>query len=115
MSSWLAQMDRTTSLEEVVAIVRDYFAMWTPDEIASLPRACQPGRLRDAEQIEELNRCAVEAFRNTRASGPKLEALQRLTAIVGRACLRIAHLRGAQEQSSEARPNPATSADARGQ
>jgi hypothetical protein len=114
MSSWQAQMGRAASVDEVVAIVRDYFALWTPEEIALLPTPCQPGRLRDASQIEELNRNAVEAYRNTRATGQALELLQRLTGIVGRACVRIAQLRDASEPPVEARQNPGKSAAARG-
>ena len=111
MASWHVQMDRATSVDEVVAIVRDYFAMWTPEEMGMLPPACRPGRLREAAQIDELNRCAVEAYRNTRASGKALELLQRLTAIVGRAVVRIAQLRDAGEEP-EVRQDPAKSAAA---
>ena len=113
MSTWLAQMDRAQTVEEVVAIVRDFFAMWSPEEIGMLPTACRPGRLRDAAQIEELNRCAVEAYRNTRASGKALELLQRLTGIVGRACVRIAQLRDGGN-ATEIRQDPAKSAAAPG-
>ncbi|HUP97718.1 MAG TPA: hypothetical protein VM073_07250 [Usitatibacter sp.] len=106
-------MERAESEEEVVSIVRDYFAMWTPEEISRLPKSCRPARLRDASNLEDLNRWGVEAFRKTRASGQELELLQKLTAIIGRACVHIARLREGDGMAAKPRPNPSKPADAR--
>jgi hypothetical protein len=97
MISWLRQLEAATTLDEVVAIARDYLATWTPEELARLPRACRPGRLRKPEDIEELHICSVDAYRVTRASGEELTALQLLTSFIVRASQRIAQLRGASE------------------
>ena len=97
MISWLHQLERATTLDEVVAIARDYLATWTPEEIARLPRDCRPGRLREPEDVEELHSCAVDAYRTTRASGDELTTLQLLTSFIVRASQRIASLRGAAE------------------
>jgi hypothetical protein len=93
MMSWFQQLDRATSPAEVVAVARDYLATWTPVEIGRLPRACRPGRMRVAEDIEEMHACAVDAYRTTRASGDELTALQLLTSFLVRASLRLAKLR----------------------
>ena len=92
MSSWFEQIEAATSVTEVVAVARDYFSTWSPKEMALLPRSCRPGRVRGAEDIEELNANAVEAYRKTRASGDELTALQRLTGFLARAAVRIAEL-----------------------
>lgn len=99
-TSWFRQMEGSRSESEVVAIARDYFAMWTPEEIGILPPAIRPPHIRDATDLEELNRRAVEVFRETRATGEELNLLQRLTGFVGRSCVRIAQLRATAETDS---------------
>ena len=100
--SWFRQVENAQSESEVVAVARDYFAMWSPEEMGILPPAIRPPHLRDAVDLEELNRRAVEAFRETRASGEELELLQKLTGFVGRSCVRIAQLREREGGPTEA-------------
>jgi hypothetical protein len=97
MLSWFRQLDEAKSASEVVAIARDYFAMWSPDEIVLLPESCRPARFRDVTDLEDLHRAAVEEFRKTRATGPEFELLQKLTGFIGRACVRIAQVRDGQQ------------------
>jgi hypothetical protein len=92
MISWFAQLDNAQSGPAVVAIVRDYLALWSPEEIALLPPAVRPGRVRDASDVAELHARLVEEYRNTRASGDPLAALQRLTGFFARASVRIAQV-----------------------
>lgn len=103
--SWFHQVENAQSQSEVIAVARDYFAMWSPEEIGILPPAIRPPHLRDATDLEELNRRAVEAFRDTRATGEELKLMQRLTGFVGRSCVRLAQLRGSD-------PTEASRADA---
>jgi hypothetical protein len=37
--------------DEVIEMVRDHMARWSPEEIARLPTECRPPRIRDAEDI----------------------------------------------------------------
>lgn len=92
--SWFRQVQNSKSESEVVSVARDYFALWSPEEIGILPPAIRPPHLRDATDLEELNRRAVEAFRETRSTGEELKLLQRLAGFVGLSCVRIAQLRG---------------------
>lgn len=110
MASWLLQIDNAASDGEVVAIVRDYFALWSPEEIALLPDECRPPHLRDASDVEELHRCAVEAFRSSRAIGDAQTLLQKLASLVGHACMRLAQLREANPPVAEATKRPSRKA-----
>lgn len=94
MTSWFGQIENAASPDAVVATVRDYIAMWSPEEIALLPSAVRPGRVRDESDIEDLHERLVEAYRTTRASGDSLATLQRITGFMARASIRIAELRG---------------------
>lgn len=95
MTSWIGQIENASSPHDVVSIVRDYIAMWSPEEIVGLPPSVRPGRVRDEADIADLHERLVEAYRITRASGDALATLQRLTGFMARASIRIAELGGA--------------------
>jgi hypothetical protein len=92
MSSWYGQIQAAPTIADVVAIVRDYIALWSPEEMAMLPVAARPGRVRDAADVIELHEKLVEEYRITRASGEALALLQRFTGFLVRASLRMAEL-----------------------
>jgi hypothetical protein len=94
MTSWIGQLENAHSTCEVVAIARDYIALWSPEEIATLPVPVRPGRMRDEGDITDLHERLVEAYRTTRATGDALATLQRLTGFMGRASIRMAELGG---------------------
>ncbi|HET9470199.1 MAG TPA: hypothetical protein VFO24_03780 [Usitatibacter sp.] len=101
MTSWIGQIDSATATADVVAIVRDYIAMWSPEEIAALPVPVRPGRVRDEADVADLHERLVEAYRTTRATGDALATLQRLTGFMARASVRIAELGGATRREPE--------------
>lgn len=101
MTSWIGQIESAPSTADVVAIVRDYIALWSPEEIAALPPPVRPGRVRDEADIADLHDRLVEAYRTTRASGDALASLQRLTGFMARASIRIAELGGAARREIE--------------
>jgi hypothetical protein len=94
MSSWIHQLDTAKAVPEVVSIVRDYLATWTPAELARLPAHCRPAKIRDESDIASMHERLAEEYRATRASGDALTSLQLLTAFVVRASVRIAELGG---------------------
>jgi hypothetical protein len=114
MSSWINQLDAAKSVAEVVSIVRDYIATWTPSEIARLPVPCRPAKIRDDTDIASLHeRLAVE-YRMTRASGDALTSLQILTSFVVRASVRIAELGGNTSAPATTTSNPKRSGSSSG-
>jgi hypothetical protein len=94
MTSWYSQLDRAKSVADVVAVARDFLATWTPEDLALLPAACRPGRLRDEQDIEALHGTLVEAYRDSRATGKELDVLQRLTSFIVRTSIRLSELGG---------------------
>ena len=103
MLAWFRQIDDAKTLGEVVGVARDYLATWAPQEIASLPEHCRPGRIRHDSDLEELHAELVEEYRRDRLEGEARAALQRLTSFVVRASVRIAQLKG-ESGSPEERP-----------
>ena len=92
MPSSFRQLDDAATSQEIVSVVRDYFAQWTPEEIALLPESCRPPHIRDSADVEDLHRAAVAAFRDSRATGDALTLLQKLTGFVAAASVRLAKL-----------------------
>lgn len=111
MLSWFQQIDASKSPSEVVAVTRDYLATWTPEELARLPAPCRPGRVKDAQDVEQLHVNLVEEYGRNRLSGDSLSALQRITGFIVRASVRIAQLDGDEDgrepPQEDAGPRPA--------
>lgn len=104
--TWFAHIDRAKSVPEVISVVRDYFASWTPEELAQLPENCRPPRMRDEEDVASLHSILVDEYRTSRATGNALEALQRLTSFVVRASIRLAELGAPSSGRDEAPDGP---------
>lgn len=101
MLAWFRQIDDARTLGEVVAVARDYLARWSPQELASIPEPCRPGRLRDHRDLEELHARLVEEYRRDRLEGEARAAVQRLTSFCVRASVRIAQLSGGAGPSDD--------------
>ncbi|HEX5128690.1 MAG TPA: hypothetical protein VFV90_03035 [Usitatibacter sp.] len=78
---------------DVVELVRDHLARWTPAELVGLPLECHPPRIRDAEDISgwafELatTHCAQSGM------GTDDPMLERMLEFVTQAAIRISELR----------------------
>jgi len=113
MVTWYRLLDNARNSLEVVAIARDYLATWTPEEIARLPAVARPGKLRDERDMEDLHSILVEQYRSTVATGPALDALQRLTTFMVRAMIRISELSGPKPTNEPVSKKPKNAAPRR--
>jgi hypothetical protein len=88
--------------DEVLELVRDHMARWTPVEIGRLPEDCRPGRIRDAHDISQWafnlasNHCAGSVSREDE------HLLDRMLEFVTQAAVRLAELKSAAAQASVA-------------
>ena len=112
MIAWYRQVENAKSPLEVIAVIRDYIAGWTPQELARLPERCRPGKLRYEQDIEDLHARLVEEFRNTSASGEELASIQQLTSILVRASIRIAELADSSSKGVSGGPDPGSTQSA---
>ena len=97
---WKALLDDARSERDLVTLVRDYLATWTPEEIAALPPDCRPGPMRDAEDI------TFWAFEYTRrhiaSEGDPAMAmpLLKLRTLFGHAAARLSQVTAAAPQGA---------------
>ena len=51
--SWQDTVRAAETEEDVLDVVRDFLAQFSPSEVARLPAACRPGKFRDALDVSE--------------------------------------------------------------
>lgn len=103
MSSWFHLLDSAASPGQIVYVVRDYFALWSPEEIALLPVECRPQHMRAPADVEDLHRRTLEAMRASDPPAEVLAVLGKVTAIVAAASVRLALMR-ATSRDPDAEP-----------
>jgi hypothetical protein len=106
MLNWFHQLDRATTVADVVRVTRDYLATWPPETLALLPAECRPGRVKSHEDIDELHASLAEEYRQTRLEGTQLSALQRMTSFIVRASMRLVQLDGEEQSRAQEPPAP---------
>jgi len=93
LEDWRNLILDSTHEDEVVELVRDHMARWSPEEIARLPQDCRPPRIRDAEDI---GRWAFE-LASTHCAGTIAHddepLLERMLEFVTQAAVRLSELR----------------------
>lgn len=97
---WQGRLNECLDEHDVVQTVRDYLARLEPEEIASLPEGCRPGRFVDAQDVSDF---ALQLARAQCDSGEPL--VDKMAAFMTNASLRLAQiLARASEVSSEDPP-----------
>jgi hypothetical protein len=90
---WRNLISGSTNEDEVVAMVRDHLARYSPQEIARLPEECRPPRIRDAEDV---SRWAFELARTHCAQSGDDDnetVLERMLEFVTQAAQRLSELK----------------------
>ena len=87
--SWQERLEQCRSEGEVVQVVRDYVALLTPEELASLPKDFIPGRITDGDDISAF---AVQLLiRESRGEGTS-PLLHKLAHIFGLASVQLSRV-----------------------
>ena len=88
---WRNLIRASAQEDEVLTLVRDHMARWSPEEIGRLPLDCRPRRIRDAEDVSQY---AYQLASNHCAGTAQDEGLlERMLEFVTQAALRLSELR----------------------
>jgi hypothetical protein len=82
----------TASENDVVQLVRDYVGEWLPEELGRLPVECRPGKVRDAEDINDLAFKLTSACVSFDVESEDLRTIEEMDAFLGQACRRMAEI-----------------------
>ncbi len=88
----IEKLQAATSEGDVVEVVREYVGEWMPEEFGRLPIECRPGKLRDAEDLNNLALNIALACGSFDLERADLRILEEMDAFVGQACLRLAQI-----------------------
>jgi hypothetical protein len=88
--SWQDRLEDVSSEGGVVEIVRDFLAIFTPEEMALLPGDCRPGKFFDANDVTSY---AFSLMRQDTGSDPETAALiHKLAAFFSNASIRLSQI-----------------------
>lgn len=87
---WHGRLNQAIFAEDVVAIVRDHVAGWTPADLAHLPQSLRPGKFVDADDVTEF--ALVLAQAQIGLEGGDEVAVHRLATFFGDASQRLAQI-----------------------
>ena len=87
---WHGRLSEAATAEEVVAIVRDHLAQWTPTELAHVPEDLRPGKIVDADDVSSHALALAHALIG-RPGGDEV-ALHRLATFFRDASQRLAEI-----------------------
>lgn len=96
---WQGRLDAATSREDVVGVARDFLALVTPEEVASMPADCRPAKLVDGEDV--ANYAVTLARRSCDPDCFEDHNLQRIAAFFGDALGRLSQLTPAPAAATE--------------
>ena len=82
---WVHVIDAAETEHEVVMAVREYLALWGPEELGRLPEPCRPGRINDGEDISDLAYRLSRAHLEFRGNPADRVLLERLMSFIGHA------------------------------
>lgn len=92
MKQWIDRIRVARSAGQVVQLVRDYLATWTPSEIGEIPPAAWPGAVSSEEEITAAAvQAKFEELRFTEDSAARA-AVHELVEILGAAASRFGQL-----------------------
>jgi hypothetical protein len=97
--TWETQLQRAYTAEDVLAIVKDFLATWSPSEVGAMPEHLRPGRLRDSDDV------ALYAFRlmSLPRSGVNSHILHRMTTFFTAASHRLSQILAIAAEEAHAR------------
>ena len=102
VNAWQARLKEASTAEDVVAVARDFLALRTSQEIASLPEDCRPGEIRDEEDV---TRYALKlASSNPEPGSAEAGVVRRVGTFFTRAALKIVELRESTRQNEDQAP-----------
>lgn len=87
---WHGRLNDAATPDDVVAIARDYLALWSPEELALIPAELRPGKLVDAEDVNSYALSLLQA-RMARGSAGE-DVVHKIGNFFGSASLRLSHI-----------------------
>jgi hypothetical protein len=103
LDDWRNLIRDSASEDEVVSLVLDHMARWSPEEIARLPEDCRPARVRDGDDISRWAYLLASSHCAGTVPAGDEPLLERMLEFVTQAAIRVSELKAAE--ASVPQPN----------
>ena len=97
---WHGRLNEAVAPDDVVTIVRDYLARWSPEELSRCPASLRPGKFVDAEDVGGYALSLAHA-QMERASGNE-SAVAKLATFFSAASQRLSQILARSDKGSSA-------------
>ena len=102
--TWADLLALSNTTEELLGVVRDFLASWSPQEINALPPSCRPpGKFTLAEDVVLYTFALVDQQMHSRIDDP---GVYRMVNFFSEATRRVTQLMGQVEEEAEAANAP---------
>ena len=99
-SVWHIQLDACGDVDAILAITRDYLAIFGPEHLARIPEECRPGRVKGEDDISYWS-CKLAQYHHREPEVPvDAELLQEMLNYFLHAWVRISQIRRSEALSS---------------
>ena len=95
--TWADLLAEATTPGQVIGVVRDFMATWTPPELSALPPSCQPPKFGTAEDVVLYTFALVE---HEMRQGQPDPGVFRMSSFFSQATRRVTQLMGELQQQS---------------
>lgn len=89
---WQARIRASQSEDEVLAVVREFLAAVTPEDVSRLPASSRPGRVHSPEDVAALNVQVTREELMYTGDGRVAELLRRMVFVLTEANTRLSQL-----------------------
>ncbi len=71
LDPWEREAAEAQSAQELLNLARELIATFTPAEMASIPEACRPTRIKGIDDLHHWQRCLAEAYCDAAPAAPR--------------------------------------------
>jgi len=96
---WPNVLDGARNELDLVNVVREYVATWSPEELGRLPVSCRPGKITDGEDVSDFAFCITCAHLSFSGALADRLLLERLMGFFTHAAARLAALQATSSPS----------------
>jgi hypothetical protein len=96
---WPNVLDAARTEQDLVKIVREYVATWSPEELGRLPAPCRPGKITDGEDVSDFAFCLARAHLSFSGALADRLLMERLMGFFTHASARLAALQASASHS----------------
>ena len=108
IEDWRNLIRDSSHEDEVVTLVRDHMARWSPEEIVRLPEDCRPARIRDADDVGRWAYMLAAAHCALTVPSEDESLLERMLEFVTHAAVRVSELMARRPETAGTADSPSS-------